>query len=302
MAGATVGVGMVQVNKVATDAAGLRAHRELPAGDDHGSSRRQAADAAAGRLRPALRRCEGRRALGHADADPARSEAERDDRAVDPARPAREDPRPRRRQDQRRLRVGRAGPDHAHGQGAAERVRQAVPGQPRDRGRLQGLPRGGRHRPLRLHRRRPPLLPLEPRPAGQPALRGDRRPARLPEAVRAEGARLRALPPPRQRHRPRRPPAGLPPPGERAGEHEQPAEQPPPAGQGLREEHVHRREPADQPGHPAAAAARGLLRRAAGAPGRPSPTPSCTPSPPPTRRRRRDRWARPRPRSGWATT
>ena len=50
-------------------------------------------------------------------------------------------------------------------------------------------------------------------------------------------------------------------------EHQQPAEQPQPAGQGVREEHVVGRQPADEPGHPAAAAARGLLRRAPRAPG-----------------------------------
>ena len=41
-------------------------------------------------------------------------------------------------------------------------------------------------------------------------LRGDRHPARLPGALRVQRARLRPLPPHRQRRRPRRPPAGLP--------------------------------------------------------------------------------------------
>ena len=52
-------------------------------------------------------------------------------------------------------------------------------------------------------------------------LRDDRHPARLPEAVRPRGARLRALPPRGHRPRPRRPPAGLPAPGQAAGRRRQ---------------------------------------------------------------------------------
>ena len=177
---------------------------------------------------------------------------------------------------------------------------QAVPRQPRDRDQLQGLPRRGRHRQLRLHRRRPPLLPLQPRRADRPALRGDRRPARLPAAVRAAGARLRALPPSRQRHRPRRPAAGLPAPGERPAEHQQPAAQPQPAGQGVREGDLLGLEPADQPRHPAVAQARGVLHRAAGAAGPLPPHlraehPSRNGADTEARSRRRP------PRSDWAT-
>ena len=209
-AGATVGIGMMQVKHIANDLKRVRARRAVPARHDHGAAGRQAADAAAGRLRPPLRRRARRRAVGHDDAGPAGSEVQRHDRALDPARPARDDPRPRHRQDQLRLRPGRPRPDHADGLGAAEHAGEALPRQPRDRGQLPRLPRRGRRHQLRLRRRRPPLLPLQPRRADRPALGGDQRAARLPEAVRPEGARLRALPPPRQRHRARRAPAGLP--------------------------------------------------------------------------------------------
>ena len=77
-------------------------------------------------------------------------------------------------------------------------------------------------------------------------LRGDRREARLPEDVRAEGARVRALPAHRQRHRARRPPAGLPAAGARAGERVAAARQDRQADRHLRRQHalrhpVHRR-------------------------------------------------------------
>ena len=49
-------------------------------------------------------------------------------------------------------------------------------------------------------------------------LRRHQREARLPEDVRAAGARVRALPPHRHRHRARRAPAGLPAPGALAGD------------------------------------------------------------------------------------
>ncbi len=52
----------------------------------------------------------------------------------------------------------------------------------------------------------------------RPELRGHQRETRLPEDVRPARARVRALPPHRQRHRARRAPAGLPAPGARAGE------------------------------------------------------------------------------------
>ena len=70
---------------------------------------------------------------------------------------------------------------------------------------------------------------------GGRAVRGDRRPGRLPETVRQHGARLRALPPRRQRLRPRGAPAGLPAPGEVA----------------VRRRPLHRRSaPADEAGRP----------------------------------------------------
>ena len=51
----------------------------------------------------------------------------------------------------------------------------------------------------RLRRRRPVLLPLQRRPAAEPAVLGDQRQAGLPEARRLRRAGLRALPPHRQR-------------------------------------------------------------------------------------------------------
>ena len=86
-------------------------------------------------------------------------------------------------------------------------------------GSLRRLPRRDRPPRLRLQRRRPPLLPLEPRPPAVAAVRRDQRQGRLPEALRAEGARLRALPPHGLRPRARGAPAavhlGRPQPGRR---------------------------------------------------------------------------------------
>src|SRR5256885_60233 len=73
---------------------------DLPRGPPPGPPAGQPGAAGARRPPPPLRRSARRRPLGHADADPPGSEAERDDRAVDPPRPARGDPRPRDGQDQ----------------------------------------------------------------------------------------------------------------------------------------------------------------------------------------------------------
>ena len=69
---------------------------------------------------------------------------------------------------------------------------------------LRGLLRRDQRDRLRLYRRRPPLL--QP---GRWRVRRHRHRGRLHEALRLPGARLRPLPPQRQRPRPRRPPAGV---------------------------------------------------------------------------------------------
>ena len=93
---------------------------------------------------------------------------------------------------------------------------------PRDQPlRRRQLPRlrGGRQRArLRIRRHRPPLLQQQRGAGLRRELRGDQREARLPEDVRRARARVRALPPHRQRHRARRAPAGLPAPGARTGD------------------------------------------------------------------------------------
>ena len=99
------------------------------------------------------------------------------------------------------------------------------------------LPARDRLHRLRLRRHRPRLLQ---RPGRARRLRGDRHRPRLPEAVRQGRARLRALPPRRQRSRARRPPAGLPAPGAQREGHAQAAgrrhraRQPEEAGAGVR--------------------------------------------------------------------
>ena len=111
----------------------------------------------------------------------------------------------RNRQVQRRLHLRRPEADPARRQ-AADRPAD----QPRGQRRLPRLrPRRQRDR-LRLHRRRPPLLPLQPGPAPIRAVLGDRYPARLPAALRRAGAGVRALPPHRHRPGPLGAPAGLP--------------------------------------------------------------------------------------------
>ena len=95
-------------------------------------------------------------------------------------------------------------------------VRQLLrhPDPPHRRGQLRRLPARRQPARLRLHRRRPPLLPLERRAAAVGAVRGDQPRAGLPEALRHRGARLRPLPPQRLGLRPRGAPAGLPAPGQ----------------------------------------------------------------------------------------
>ncbi len=116
------------------------------------------------------------------------------------------------------------------------------PHQPHSQRRVQRLPRGDRHDRLRLRRRRPALLPQK-RPRHR-AVRRDRHRARLSADVRRESARLRPLPPPRQRPRARRAPAGLPAPGalavRRRAVHRRPAR----ADERDRRADAHRRRPA----------------------------------------------------------
>ena len=116
----------------------------------------------------------------------------------------------RTRQDQRGLRRGGAEPRRSRRSRSCSPARPAVQDQPRRQGQLQRLPADGRllgcvyvdidRRYFNDSRR------------ARAATR-DRHRARLPEALRPGRARLRALPPHRQRPRPRRAPAGLHAPG-----------------------------------------------------------------------------------------
>ena len=85
---------------------------------------------------------------------------------------------------------------------------EPVQDQQRDHVNFGALPPGRQLHRRRLRRHRPPLLQRQH--AGRRALRDDRRPPRLPEAQGPGRARLRPLPPRRQRPRARRAPAGLP--------------------------------------------------------------------------------------------
>ena len=128
---------------------------------------------------------------------------------------------------------------------------EAVPDQPRDHRRLRRLQARDRLHRLRLRRHRPRLLQRRRR-AGR--LRRDRHRPRLPEALRQGRARLRALPPHRQRPRARRAPAGLPAPGaqregdEGAARGRAVARQPQEAGAGVRALLRPRQEPGPEEG------------------------------------------------------
>ena len=97
-------------------------------------------------------------------------------------------------------------------------------------------------------------------------LRGDRHPARLPGAVRVRRARLRPLPPHRQRRRPRRAPAGLPARGAPEGAARGRLRRAQGADRHLHRAHDlrHRQRPGDARG--AEALRRGARRRAQGGP------------------------------------
>ena len=107
----------------------------------------------------------------------------------------------------------RAEADAAGGQGTDRPADQ-----PRRQRRLPRLRPGRRRDRLRLHRRRPPLLPLQRRRAALEAVLRNQHPARLPAALRQESAATTSAtatptptssaPPPAGLHQ-RRPPAGL---------------------------------------------------------------------------------------------
>ena len=203
----------------------------------------------AARIRPPLRRRQGQpAALGH---DHRRSPGSRqagDGDDVAPARPQGHDPRARDRQDQRRLPRRRAEAHGADGPGAA-----AHPDQPRHQRELRRLRARGQPARLRVHGHRPPLLQRPRRPR---RLRGHRPQGRLPEALRAGRAELRALPPHRLRLRPRRTPAGVPAPGEGADRPRQALRRSPGAAEDLRPLHADGHRRLQRRGDPAAAEAR----------------------------------------------
>ena len=94
---------------------------------------------------------------------------------------------------------------------------RGLPDQQRDQRQLRRLPARGQLRRRRLRRRRPPLLQRQHDGGARRGLRDDRHPARLPEAQGPGRARLRPLPPRRQRLLPRHAPAGLPAPDRASG-------------------------------------------------------------------------------------
>ena len=210
----------------------LRLQPELKLGGDIAEDRARQApdDHAAGLGPPAQEQPRGRgrgRPLGHHHPRPAGPQEEGHRIDVAAARPQGADPRPRHRQDQRRLRGGRPAAD-AEDRQAAHRAAH----QPRHQHRLPQLLRGRERPGLHLRRRGPALLQQQ-RP-----VRIHQRPRGLPAAVRPRGAPVRALPLRGQRPRPLRPPAGLPAPGQAAGGRGPPGRGPRQAGQDLRQVHL----------------------------------------------------------------
>ena len=120
-------------------------------------------------------------ALGHDHADPARPEQRGDGGDVDPARPeGRRSPATATDKINAAYALGGAELDVADGQASC----CEHPDQPRRRGQLRRLPAGGQPARLRLRRRRPPLLQRQRPPPAAGQVRGDRRQARLSEALR----------------------------------------------------------------------------------------------------------------------
>ena len=116
------------------------------------------------------------------------------------------------------------------------------PDPPLRAGHLLGLPRRGRPARLRLRRRRPPLLQRQP-PAQRRRRAATRRSTSSAGYQRLCGAGragLRALPPPRQRPRPRRAPAVLPRRGQEPDRRRQRVRRPQGAAEDLRRSHAHR--------------------------------------------------------------
>ena len=137
------------------------------------------------------------------------AEADRGD--VAPARSEGRDPGRGHGQDQRRLRDRRPAQDGGHDQAPVRgRDGRELPDQQRDQRQLRRLPARGQLRRRRLRRHRPPLLQRQHHGGARRGLRDDRRAARLPAAQGPGRARLRPLPPRRQRLLPRLAPAGLP--------------------------------------------------------------------------------------------
>ena len=160
---------------------------EHPGADHSTRRRRRAADDPDPRLRPAATRTRktGRRAaLGHDHARPPRPGQARDGGDVDPARPQGRHPRPRHRQDQRRLRARRPAPDAQDGQEAVS-TRAAVQDQPRRQRQLRRLPARGQLRSAASTSTSTAATTTTTR-AARRELRDDRHPARLPEALRQD--------------------------------------------------------------------------------------------------------------------
>ena len=136
--------------------------------------------------------------------------------ALGPARPRRRHPRPRPREDQRGLHARRADLTHATIKqllGLEDQPRRSTSTSAASATAVNALGCVYADVDRRYYHSNAGLPPSD-------AVRRDRHPARLPAAVRPEGARLRALPPRRHGPRARRAPAGLPAPRQGPGRHE----------------------------------------------------------------------------------
>ena len=154
----------------------------VPEGRARGRQARQAADAAAHRLGPPLDRQEERRpgAVGHDDAPAPRPRPAGDDRCCRSRATCRSRSRatgPRRSTTPTRS-AARRSPRARSSELTGLKINHVI------NVNFGGVPRGGQRAELLLHRHRPALLPLQRGPAAEPALRRDRRPGRLPEALR----------------------------------------------------------------------------------------------------------------------
>ncbi len=200
--------------------------------------------------------------LGHHD-PPARHRR-RHPHDVDPARPEnRRHSWPRRPlEDERRLHLRWA---RAHDEGREATDRPAD--KPRRERRLHRLRGRGQLDRLRVLRCRPSLLPLERRPLGVRPVRGDQHPRRLPAHVRLQRPPVRALPPRRQRPRPRRSAAGVPARGAQAGAADEDLQRHQQPHAHRRQVHVHRPDAEGLPDSPQPGEADRLGRWSARHPG-----------------------------------